>query len=250
MYVKRYKVKQKGQISNINNKLSVFINDDTVIIMSGRGRANGRGFYRGRGAGRGHTQGRGGQSKIGTKSGNSTSSTEMKFNVNYGGKGTSATYDTVRDHVLHQIQKTFDYGIDIAEELRLDRETVLNVKHKDFPKPVKFDDLPSDADEAQKEERQLEEDAQKLETSEMMKLWAKRKEKLRKKRRLRKATTRTTKITTTPQQLASKLGFRSRTTGAELKKVSSRASSSHSRRVATVLLDFRAVVEVQVRQEH
>ena len=51
---------------------------------------------------------------------------EMKFVPHYSGKQLSHTYDTVKDHIVLQIQKNFRYGQDMATALR-------NMKYKQDP---------------------------------------------------------------------------------------------------------------------
>ena len=42
----------------------------------------------------------------------------MKFVPHYTGKQQTMTYDTVKDHIIQQIQKTYKYGLDMAKMLR------------------------------------------------------------------------------------------------------------------------------------
>lgn len=49
---------------------------------------------------------------------NNNNSNELKFTPHYSGKQQMATYDTVKDHIIVQIQKTFKYGMDMAKSLR------------------------------------------------------------------------------------------------------------------------------------
>ena len=78
----------------------------------------GRNYYQqGRGRGRGRN-GRGGRGR--GCSANSTKSTtkEMKFYPHtVGSQQQSITYDTVKDHIVQYVQKTYKNGIDIAESL-------------------------------------------------------------------------------------------------------------------------------------
>jgi hypothetical protein len=88
--------------------------------MSGRGRYQGRGSYRG---GRGQTSrsGRSGkavQEKKTTGTASSSSTTELKFIPHYSGKQQTVTYDTVKDHIIILIQKTYKHGSDIAQAIR------------------------------------------------------------------------------------------------------------------------------------
>ena len=84
--------------------------------MSGRGRSNhgGRNHRSGRGQGRGPA--RGGKSTSDKKSTTSTT-TELKFVPHYSGKQQMVTYDTVKDHIVNHIQKTFKHGVDIARAI-------------------------------------------------------------------------------------------------------------------------------------
>ena len=96
--------------------------------MSGRGRftPSSRGSYRGgRGSGRG--SGRSGRSSSSFNSNNkSTTKTtssnnkneEIKFAPYYTGKQQMVTYDTVREHVIQQIQKNFKCGSDMVKSIR------------------------------------------------------------------------------------------------------------------------------------
>jgi len=69
----------------------------------------GRGWKRGRQAGRG--RGRNNKSKTST-------SKEIKFYPHGGGsQQQNVTFDTVKDHIVQQVQKTYKYGIDIAKSL-------------------------------------------------------------------------------------------------------------------------------------
>ena len=78
----------------------------------GRGRG-GRGstFTPGRGRGRGRQNSE-------SKEGSRVKEAEIKFNPygSYGGK-VHATYDTVKDHILQQIQKSYKYGEDVVTSL-------------------------------------------------------------------------------------------------------------------------------------
>ena len=56
------------------------------------------------------------------KSSTNNSSTEIKFVPHYTGKQQMATYDTVKDDIVNQIQKTYKYGGDIAKALREETE--------------------------------------------------------------------------------------------------------------------------------
>ena len=82
----------------------------------GQGRGAGRG--RGRRAGR---QGSGFTNRNKRTSYNNNnynnSTTTMKFFPHIVGKQQSVTYDTVKDYIIKQVQKTFTYGQDIATSL-------------------------------------------------------------------------------------------------------------------------------------
>ena len=94
--------------------------------MSGRGRyQSGRGGCfksSGRGSGRGYKSNSDSYSKKNNnnnKSGSGNGGTaEMKFVPHYTGKQQTMTYDTVKDHIIQQIQKTYKYGLDMAKTLR------------------------------------------------------------------------------------------------------------------------------------
>ena len=92
--------------------------------MSGRGRNNsGRGNYHfnrssGRGSGQSNNRRNNRSRNSGRGSNNSSQSSEMKFIPHYSGKQQVVTYDTVRDHIVQQIQKTFKYGNDMAKAIR------------------------------------------------------------------------------------------------------------------------------------
>ena len=82
----------------------------------GQGRGAGRG--RGRRTGR---QGRGfsNRNKRNSYSNNNynNNTTTLKFFPHSAGKQQSVTYDSVKEHIIKQIQKTFTYGQDIATTL-------------------------------------------------------------------------------------------------------------------------------------
>ena len=95
--------------------------------MSGRGRQNNYG--------RGRSSGRGFRGNYNNRSGNNSnnnssnrnnnnrnntqnkSNSELKFTPHYSGKQQMATYDTVKEHIIQQIQKTYQYGNDMASSL-------------------------------------------------------------------------------------------------------------------------------------
>ena len=95
--------------------------------MSGQGRGfqRGRGNFRsnnntnrsGRSGGRGNNNNRR-SNHSNHNSNNNNKNVELKFVPHYSGKQQMVTYDTVKDHVIHQIQKNLRYGIDMAKALR------------------------------------------------------------------------------------------------------------------------------------
>ena len=94
--------------------------------MSGRGRSNhgdrGNNFGRSSGRGSGHFNNRRNNRNRNSNRGNNNNSnshnSEMKFVPHYSGKQQMVTYDTVKDHIVQQIQKTFKYGNDMAQAIR------------------------------------------------------------------------------------------------------------------------------------
>jgi hypothetical protein len=92
-------------------------------MMSGHGRYQGRGSYLRR---RTSIPGRSGKtSHEKTKNSsvtNSSSAVEMKFVPQYSSKQQVVTYDMVKDHVINLVQKTYKYGVDIAQALCEDME--------------------------------------------------------------------------------------------------------------------------------
>ena len=46
----------------------------------------------------------------------------MQFTPYYAGKQQGATYDTVKDYIVQQIQKTYKYGNDIAVAIDEDKD--------------------------------------------------------------------------------------------------------------------------------
>ena len=107
--------------------------------MSGRGRYNqgGRGNHtwsRGSGRHSGWSRGRFNSSRgSGRTNSNSNNNfnNEMKFVPHYSGRQQTATYDTVRDHIIQQIQKTFKHGIDMAKaiwEMKYDDASLVHGK--------------------------------------------------------------------------------------------------------------------------
>ena len=95
--------------------------------MSGRGNRDSRGRGRGgRGRGRGRFQSRGG----GISSTASTKQKEIKFFPHGAGRDQqTVTYDTVKDHIVSYVQKTYKNGQDIAVSLRDLEEIDLSILH-------------------------------------------------------------------------------------------------------------------------
>ena len=88
--------------------------------MNGRRRSSSQGRFSGRGSGRGRDGGQRGRSNS-RNSGNKNenrNNVEMKFVPHYSGKQLSHTYDTVKDHIVLQVQKNFRYGEDMAKALQ------------------------------------------------------------------------------------------------------------------------------------
>ena len=77
------------------------------------GRGSGRGSGRSNGRGRGST----GRQRS-TSTTNNSQANEMKFAPHYPGKPQKVTYETLKDHIILQVQKTYKYGGDIADALR------------------------------------------------------------------------------------------------------------------------------------
>ena len=83
----------------------------TTPNINGRGRGQNR--FRGRGRGRNNNnQGRGFQNN------NNTKKQEIKFFPHQTGRQQSVTFDTVKDHILQNIQKNYELGQEIATTLR------------------------------------------------------------------------------------------------------------------------------------
>ena len=83
--------------------------------MSGRSsNGSGRGKGRGRGSGRGFYRKKNGSSKPSTDDNRK----EMKFTPKIAGKSQGYTYETVKEHILQETQKTLVNGEDIASNLR------------------------------------------------------------------------------------------------------------------------------------
>ena len=95
--------------------------------MSGRGRNNNNNnrsnnnYNRGSGRGSGQSNrrfNRGRNFNRGNENHGNSQSSEMKFIPHYTGKQQMVTYDSVKDHIVQQIQKSFKYGNDIAQAIR------------------------------------------------------------------------------------------------------------------------------------
>ena len=78
--------------------------------MSGRGRGHGRGS----GHGSSGSSGRGATNNN-RNNGKKTKAEEMQFTPYYAGKQQGATYDTVKDYIVQQIQKMHKFGNDIVK---------------------------------------------------------------------------------------------------------------------------------------
>ena len=76
------------------------------MISWGRSNNN-SGWSSGRGFGRGKGGNHGGKSNTNNNKSDSKSNAEMKFLPHYSGKQLTHTYDTVKDHIILQIQKKF-----------------------------------------------------------------------------------------------------------------------------------------------
>ena len=90
--------------------------------MGGRGR--GRGCGRGSGRGFGRSSGRGSSNSNNNKTTSTTKSKaeEMQFTPYHAEKQQGATYDTVKDYIVQQIQKTYKFGNDIAVAIDDDKD--------------------------------------------------------------------------------------------------------------------------------
>ena len=95
--------------------------------MSGRGRGSGRNntYRSGRGSGRGpntrssYRSSYNQDKKKTSTSSQSATTAELKFAPHQPGKPQKVAYDSLKDHILLQIQKTYKNGQDVAEALRL-----------------------------------------------------------------------------------------------------------------------------------
>ena len=86
--------------------------------MTGRGRSGyGRNAYRG-GRGQGRGAGRSSKPNQDNNKTSSSTTTELKFAPHYSGKQHMTMYDTVKDHIVIIVQKTYKHGNDIAKALR------------------------------------------------------------------------------------------------------------------------------------
>ncbi|MEM7361640.1 MAG: hypothetical protein AAF335_01365, partial [Bacteroidota bacterium] len=117
--------------------------------MSGRGRFNRGAGSSGRGngqnSGHGYRRNNHGNSNSNSKNNNKD---EMKFVPHYVGKVQTKTYDTVRDHILQQIQKTFKFGGDIAAALKKDEPNYMTTNYnKPTRQTVSTSTLPTTKDE-------------------------------------------------------------------------------------------------------
>ena len=109
--------------------------------MSGRGRGRGRGRYGGRGRGRGSYKGRG--------TNNNTSNNKIyKFAPKSAGKGNYATYTNVKDRIINQIQKNYDYGHDTAVSLRNLEKLDLSSEEPTLKVSTSSDDATKDSENA------------------------------------------------------------------------------------------------------
>ena len=116
-----------------------------------RGRNNGRGGRSGRGHGRsnGRRNSNGNKSGKGSNSG-STTKLELKFAPHNPGKGSTATYATVKEHIVEGIQKShMQAGVDVSKSLK-------KMKWIDFDadEPVRIMSELDDAD-AKREEQEF-----------------------------------------------------------------------------------------------
>ncbi len=102
----------------------------------------------GRGRGRGRFSGRG-RGRFNNRNKKTSTKTEMKFYPHtVGTQSQSVTYDTVKDHIVQYVQKTYKNGLDIAESL--DKEVM-----KDLTTLSPVRDVSTNTDDAT---RQVEQD--------------------------------------------------------------------------------------------
>ena len=95
--------------------------------MSGRGRGNcggGGGYCGGRGSrrGPGRFNCRSGSQGPSDEPSNNEDSDEMKFAPHYPGEPQKVTCDTLKDHIVMQVQKTFKNRQDMADALRTETD--------------------------------------------------------------------------------------------------------------------------------
>ena len=114
--------------------------------MSGRGRGNRPGRGRGRNNNRGGRYQRSSSFKRGKNyfSGNSSNQKEYKFHPHTHGKQQYASYASVKDVIIQNIQKSWKGGYDIGKSLR-----DLAVYDLDPHKPTRQETSLTDADKAQ-----------------------------------------------------------------------------------------------------
>ena len=89
--------------------------------MSGRHAGRGRG--RGCGSGRGFSKNR-----KNTNYNQDSDKKEMKFIPKGTGKVQGYTYETVKEYILHELQKELEYGKDIATNLRKGEDTGITLE--------------------------------------------------------------------------------------------------------------------------
>ena len=89
-----------------------------------QGRGRGQGRFSGGGRGRGRSQ-QNNNSRPQAKNNNTNNNNNIKFFVHGANKQQSITYDTVKDCILQQIQKTYQQGHDVVVSLR-------ELQRKDF----------------------------------------------------------------------------------------------------------------------
>ena len=83
---------------------------------------------RGRGRGRSRGQGRGFRPSGSGRNG-SNNKADIKFYPHSAGRQQTVTYDSVKDHIIQKIRKTYEQGYDVATTLR-------DLKKKDFNDPT------------------------------------------------------------------------------------------------------------------
>ena len=144
--------------------------------MSSRGRGSGRNnAYRGgRGSGRGsntrssyrssHNQ----DKKKTSTSSQSTTTAELKFAPHTPGKPQKVTYDSLRDQILLQIQKSYKNGQDIADALRLNVDAEPGTKPTRVMVTIEASDV---ASEEKKMMKQMEQAGNDLEYKEHLRMY-------------------------------------------------------------------------------